>query len=80
VAHRALVPAAAGRGRGSRRFVRRRRAYVKGQHSRRRRRPRPVAGLVPAQRLVRRERLAADGAPVAELAGCWRGGRQRRNL
>jgi hypothetical protein len=48
VAHGALVPAAAGRGRGSRRFVRRRRAYVKGQHSRRRSRPRPVAGLVPA--------------------------------
>jgi hypothetical protein len=78
VAHGAPVPAAARRRRGICRFVRRRRAYVQGQH--RRRRPFPVASLVPAQRLVRRERLAADGAPVPELAGCWSGHGKRPNL
>ena len=73
VAHRAPVLPAARRRRVSGRRRRRRRLHL--QQGRRRRRL-PVAGLVPAQRLVRRERLAADGAPEAELALVL--GRRRR--
>lgn len=61
MAHRAPVPpllATAGRGRYRRR--RRRRLCLHGRRL-------AVAGLVPAQRLVGREGLAADGAPEAEL-------------
>lgn len=77
VAHGApvLAPGAGRRVRGRcRSFLgRRRRAYyTHGQW----RRPFPVAGLVPAERLVGREGLPADGAPEPELAGrrrCRRG-------
>jgi hypothetical protein len=39
-----------------------------------------VAGLVPAQRLVRREGLATDGAPEAELALLRRPGSRARSV
>jgi len=73
VAHRAPVPASRRRRRFSGGRRRRRRRLHLRQGPRRRL---PVAGLVPAQRLVRRERLAADGAPEAELALVL--GRRRR--
>lgn len=67
VANRAPVPAAARRCCRRRRrgcvLGRRRRRRVDYVHGQRGRRRLAVAGLVPAERLVRREGLAADGAP-----------------